>query len=95
MVFDLGAQAERVRAANFGFCSYELIDDIRGLNDRLCELPYADAFFDRRRFDCKAYEDVLMDYYALNDAFGRSSAPCTALPDHSALSASDVGIDPS
>jgi GT2 family glycosyltransferase/glycosyltransferase involved in cell wall biosynthesis len=96
VVFDLGAQAERVRAANFGFVlPYGLIDDIRSLNNRLCELPYADAFFDPCRFDRKPYVDVLRDYYALNGAFGRSSAPCTAGPDHSALSTSDLGIDPS
>ena len=64
VVFDLGAQAERVRAADFGFIlPYRLIDDIQGLNDRLRELPYADASFDRRRIGGEAYEDLLRDYY--------------------------------
>ena len=64
VVFDLGAQAERVRAADFGFIlPYRLIDDIHGLNDRLRELPYADASFDRRRVAGSTYENLLRDYY--------------------------------
>jgi GT2 family glycosyltransferase/glycosyltransferase involved in cell wall biosynthesis len=64
VVFDLGAQAERVRAADFGFVlPYRLIDDIQGLNDHLRELPYADASFDWRRVGGEAYENLLRDYY--------------------------------
>jgi glycosyltransferase involved in cell wall biosynthesis len=64
VVFDLGAQAERVRAADFGFVlPYRLIDDIQGLNDRLRELPYADASFDWRKVGGEAYKDLLKDYY--------------------------------
>lgn len=50
VVFDIGAQAERVRAADFGFVlPYALRDHIQALNDRLLGLPYAGAVFDRRR----------------------------------------------
>lgn len=76
VVFDLGAQAERVRAAEFGFIlPYRLIDDIQGLNDRLRELPYADASFDRRRVGGEAYEDLLRDYYVPADRVAREGRP--------------------
>jgi len=64
VVFDLGAQAARVRAADFGFVlPYKLIDNVQCLNDKLCELPYTTAFFDRRRYRNHLYENILDDYY--------------------------------
>ncbi len=64
VVFDLGAQAERVKRAGFGFVLPPAsAEDPSGLNDRLLTLPYA-----AQRADpppTALYPTILGDYYGL------------------------------
>ena len=67
VVFDIGAPADRIRAAGFGFVlPYGLIDDIRGLNDRLRALPVASTSLDRSKFERTTYPNMLQDYYGIS-----------------------------
>ena len=48
VVFDIGAQAERVRSTNYGYIlPYHLADDIMALNDRRCSLQYDAGVYQR------------------------------------------------
>lgn len=79
VVFDLGAQRDRMRDAAFGFVlPYALIEDVKALNDRLMALPFEDmAKRGRPRpIPCR---DVLADYYELSGSSGgrdRRPAAC-------------------
>ncbi len=65
VVFDLGAQRERVEAAGFGFVlPYGLIDDVMSLNDRLITLPYAETTL-ATPTKTILYPNLLADYYGL------------------------------
>ena len=65
VVFDLGAQRERVEAAGFGFVlPYGLTDDVKALNDRLIGLPYGETTRPKRARGL-LYPNVLADYYEL------------------------------
>ena len=73
VVFDLGAQAERVKRAGFGFVlPVASIDDPSGLNDRLLTLPYAARQAEPPR--PAMYPTIAGDYYGL-------AAPRPATPD--------------
>ena len=64
VVFDLGAQAERVKRAGFGFVLPPAsVADPSGLNDRLLSLPYATQQVEAQR--TVLYPTVLGDYYEL------------------------------
>ena len=66
VVFDLGAQAQRVRDAGFGHVlPPAAVDDPSGLNDRLLALPLATLRAEPRRA-ARIYPDVLRDYYGLD-----------------------------
>ena len=67
VVFDIGAPAVRIAKAGFGFVlPYRLIDDIRGLNDRLRALPVASAHWDPDRAESDdLYPNMLIDYYGV------------------------------
>jgi GT2 family glycosyltransferase/glycosyltransferase involved in cell wall biosynthesis len=74
VVFDIGAQRDRVIEQDFGFVlPYDLIDDVQGLNDRLLRLPYTTAFFDRRKLTIDYYQDLARGYYQ-PDYVGNSPA---------------------
>ena len=62
VVFDIGAQASRVREANFGFVlPYELSEDMVRLNDKLCALPFQNSVLEALR--SPEYDDMLTEYY--------------------------------
>ena len=64
VVFDLGAQAERVKRAGFGFVlPPAAIDDPSGLNERLLSLPYAAQHTEPPR--AALYPTIVGDYYGL------------------------------
>ena len=64
VVFDLGAQAERVKRAGFGFVlPPALVDDPSGLNERLLSLSYATIRAEPPR--TARYATILGDYYGL------------------------------
>ena len=68
VVFDIGAPAARIAKAGFGFVlPYCLIDDIQGLNDRLCALPLSATRLDPSRTDIAlVYPNMLADYYGID-----------------------------
>ena len=68
VVFDLGAQRDRVEAANFGFVlPLAMTDDVRGLNQALLTLPYRDTRWPEL-LPARRYDRILRDYYGLCDA---------------------------
>ncbi len=72
VVFDLGAQAERVKRAGFGFVlPAALVDDPSVLNDRLLSLPYDATRPEPPR--TARYATILSDYYGL--ALGEAAPP--------------------
>ena len=71
IVFDLGAQHERVDEAKFGvILPYDLVHDIKALNDRLAALPIARPSNRHRTPQLHAYRDIRTDYYPA-DILGR------------------------
>ena len=71
VVFDVGAQRDRVRASGFGIVlPYSLIDDPRSLNERLMNLPLVDPA-SLGNIPETYYRDIIVDYYRL---------PSNALP---------------
>ncbi len=78
IVFDIGAQAERVRKAGYGFIMpYGLIDNPGDLNDRLIlSLSGAERQQPITAPGATAYPDMLVDYYGLtSDAPGTHPRP--------------------
>lgn len=75
VVFDLGAQAERLRALGEGhILDSRLIEDPQGLNDALLALP-VDALWARRKpYRSAHYPRILEDYYGL-PALVRETVP--------------------
>lgn len=68
VVFDLGAQRERVLEAGFGFVlPYAFVDDVQGLNDALVSLRYETAVLDRSKVQSR-YDDILVTYYGMDAA---------------------------
>ena len=66
VVFDIGAQAERVAEAGFGFIlPYALIHDAGALNDRLLTLPF-EASAREPEVKTRLYADILRDYYGMD-----------------------------
>ncbi|WGJ14340.1 glycosyltransferase [Methylocapsa sp. D3K7] len=66
VVFDIGAQAERLRALAAGhILELALIDQLSALNDALLQLPLAELWQNRRYPDFASYDSVLEDYYGL------------------------------
>lgn len=67
VVFDLGAQRDRVEAAGFGFVvPTAMIDDVQGLNDMLCALPFK-TMRPKPPLPIR-YGNILTDYYGLQRA---------------------------
>ncbi len=65
VVFDIGAQAERVNRAGFGFVlPLTSIDDPAGLNDRILSLPFAEHRTDPPK-TAAVYPRIVEDYYGL------------------------------
>ena len=65
VVFDIGAQRDRVLAENYGFViPYDLIDNIKAINDTLCNLRYTEQQFDNRIARI-GYDSIQADYYGL------------------------------
>lgn len=66
VVFDLGAQAERLRAIGSGHrLDPDLAEDPQQLNDALLALPVEALWATRRPFRAAAYPRILEDYYGL------------------------------
>ena len=77
VVFDIGAQADRVARAGFGFVlPYRLIDDTQTLNDRLLALPTSERetgkdLAARVANGDARYRSILVDYYGIEAAGDR------------------------
>ncbi len=68
IVFDLGAQAERVRAAGFGvILDPKLILDPRAINDKLLELSVADEWAKVKPVRFRKYHNFLAEYYEFDE----------------------------
>jgi glycosyltransferase involved in cell wall biosynthesis len=77
VVFDLGAQAERLRAAGVGHVlDPGLIADPGGLNDLLLALPLRDMWRNRRLPAFAVYPRIVEDYYgrAMPESAGGTDA---------------------
>jgi glycosyltransferase involved in cell wall biosynthesis len=69
LVFDLGAQAERVGKAGFGVVfDTSLIHNPSALNDAILGLSVNDEWRKRRPVAFRKYDAVLPEYYGLRDA---------------------------
>ncbi|GJD66296.1 hypothetical protein MPEAHAMD_6493 [Methylobacterium frigidaeris] len=63
-VFDLGAQAERLRASNEGLrLNPDLIDDPAELNNILLSSPILEIYKNRKEYKRFLYKHLLMEYY--------------------------------
>ena len=76
IVFDLGAQAERVRAAGFGVTlAPDMAFDPSGLNDAILKLSVADEWAKVKPVRFRSYDEFPGDYYDLDRDGSTEVAP--------------------
>ncbi len=79
VVFDLGAQAERLRALGAGHClDPALAEDPQRLNAALLALPIDALWAARKPFRPTVYPRILADYYGLGEAAPSAHRPPSA-----------------
>lgn len=67
IVFDIGAQADRVRSAKFGvILDPQLAMDPKAINDLILGLSVADEWAKVRPINFRSYENFPLDYYDVN-----------------------------